>query len=761
MMRIVMLVLGALAAADAVWAQSVSVSTVSGQVVEQASGRGLADAQIELLPTNRTTAADRDGRWRFDRVEAGAYHVRVTLAGFAVETIAIVVADGGVPNLEVVLTPRAQRLHESVTVTALRQPAPSYDVPRSITVIDRRELDERLPRSTPEALWDAAGVFVQKTNHGGGSPYLRGLIGNQVLVLVDGIRLNNATFRYGPNQYLATIDPASIERIEVVRGAGSVLYGSDAMGGVINIVTKTAPGVGQPFAVHSQAATKFATSAMEQTGRFEASASGPRGGWRGGLSVRNFGDLRAGRGLGVESPSGYTELAVDTRADLLLSRSGRLTLAYQHDHQGDVPRWDQVTQRGFARYAFDPQVRRLGYARYEQTFASAWLRQFKATASVQRNSEQREYQRRDADILTVERDDVLVSGVSLEVQSRPVGSLAIVSGLDYYADRVQSAREDRTGGVGPGLSKRGLYPSGAAADAVALFSHATITHARWIIDGGVRVGRSEVSAPDPLFGSAHIRPAMVTASGGAMFAIAPWLRGYGTVSQAFRAPNIDDLSSLGQFDFGVEVPSPQLDPETSVTVEGGVKMRTTRAAASLAVYRSGLDRLIERVPGLFEGSPLRDGQAVYRKTNVGSALVRGVELDADVAVAAPVTLRGSLTYTHGQVTTIDEPMRRIPPLNGLVALRLTPAPRWWAEAAVRFAAKQDRLASGDIADYRIPAGGTPGWTVLNVNAGVRVRPGLELVGALQNLSDEPYRTHGSGIDGVGRSAWVGLTATLR
>jgi len=95
-----------------------------------------------------------------------------------------------------------------------RAEARAFDVPRSITVIESETLDQRLPRTTPEALGDAPGVFVQKTNHGGGAPYLRGLVGNQVLVMVDGIRLNNATFRYGPNQYLETVDPANIDRLE-------------------------------------------------------------------------------------------------------------------------------------------------------------------------------------------------------------------------------------------------------------------------------------------------------------------------------------------------------------------------------------------------------------------------------------------------------------------------------------------------------------------------------------------------------------------
>ena len=125
-------------------------------------------------------------------------------------------------------------------VTGARHDQRIVDSPRQIVVLTADDIRRRNYRSTPDALADMMGVFVQETNDGGGSPIIRGLVGNQVLIMVDGIRLNNSSFRLGPNQYFNTIDLNQIERIEVVRGAGSVLYGSDALGGVVNIITKAA-----------------------------------------------------------------------------------------------------------------------------------------------------------------------------------------------------------------------------------------------------------------------------------------------------------------------------------------------------------------------------------------------------------------------------------------------------------------------------------------------------------------------------------------
>ena len=126
---------------------------------------------------------------------------------------------------------------DEVTIIAQRNEQKVFNTMGSVTVLNAKNLKNYQYRSTPETLFGANGVFVQKTNHGGGSPFLRGLTGNQTLILIDGIRLNNSTFRYGPNQYLNTIDPFLIQNIEIYKGGGSVQYGSDALGGTLQINT--------------------------------------------------------------------------------------------------------------------------------------------------------------------------------------------------------------------------------------------------------------------------------------------------------------------------------------------------------------------------------------------------------------------------------------------------------------------------------------------------------------------------------------------
>jgi outer membrane receptor protein involved in Fe transport len=227
-----------------------------------------------------------------------------------------------------------------------------------------------------------------------------------------------------------------------------------------------------------------------------------------------------------------------------------------------------------------------------------------------------------------------------------------------------------------------------------------------------------------------------------------------SIAQAFRAPNIDDLSTLGPFDFGIEVPPAGLVPERSVSFEGGLKVNTPRVAASFAAFRLQLQDLIDRRRTTFNGSPVLDGQAVYERANVGEALVRGVESDFEWRVARGLSLFGFVATTYGQQLSGGVPMRRIPPANGLVGARYGWASGWWLEGTMRAARPQTRLAPGDLADHRIAPGGTPGWMVANLSAGTRLSERLLLSGGVANLVNAAYRVHGSGIDGPGRNAWL-------
>ncbi len=727
--------------------------TLRVEVRSAASGAPIGGARVEVDGQDARAVTDSGGIARVSDLPAGSAMVRVTAHEYRPVQASIEIARSEA-ILHVALAPVELRVDESVLVSAARADRAAADVPRSTAVVPRIALAERADRTSPEALQDRSGGWVQKTNHGGGSPFLRGLVGNQVLVLIDGVRVNNATFRLGPNQYMNTIDAFSLERIEVVRGSGSVQYGSDALGGVVNLISPLPVLSSGDVRAGGAVATRLVSAGMEQTARAEGSVSGSRAGMRGGVTLRNFGDLVAGGSLGTEAPSAYQESDADFSAIWMPSPRTTLTGVFQSVYQEEVPRFDQVAERGYDVYEFDPQSRRLGYLQWQQVVSSGWLDLSRVTLSWQRSDEGRRRRRTGSDLETTESDTVATVGFSADIYGRLASRARWSAGVEVYHDTVRSWRLDTNLATGASKPMRGLYPDGATRLSVAAFALGHFSLGRAGVDVGARYTRDEVEADDPVFGPLHITPDAIVGSVSVLVPLGRGLNAFGSVAQAFRAPNIDDLSTLGAFDFGVEVPPDSLDPERSVSLEGGLKANTSRVAATLAAFRLQLHDLIDRLPATFEGSPIWDGQDVYQRANVGEAYVRGIEADAEWRVTGALTLRGFVASTYGQQVTVDAPMRRIPPINGLVGARY----RWdrgvWLDAALRTAGAQTRLAPGDMADHRIPPGGTPGWTVVNVTAGTRVGRGLHLSAGIANIFNEAYRTHGSGIDGPGRNAWL-------
>ena len=272
---------------------------------------------------------------------------------------------------------------------------------------------------------------------------------------------------------------------------------------------------------------------------------------------------------------------------------------------------------------------------------------------------------------------------------------------------------------------------------------------------GLRYNANSIDIKDEMFGDVSISPMALTGHASIQYYVTDFMQFIGRINTAYRTPNINDLSSFGSFDYGIEVPNDNLEPERSVNFELGIKARSKSLTGSLFLYRNNLINLIDRikVPNNIDHPPL-DGENLYTKTNVGKAFIQGIEGDVTYQFSRIFSLYSFLNYTYGQNISKDEPMRRIPPLNGNLSI-IYNYNSLKLSFEYLFAAKQDRLSSGDIDDHRIPDGGTPGWQVLNLYGSYRIDSFLLSTGLL-NIFNEAYRTHGSGIDGIGRSMFVAI-----
>ena len=641
-----------------------------------------------------------------------------------------------------------------IVISANRFSTLNFETSEAVTVLGASTIVRNQLRSAPEALSISPGVFVQKTNHGGGSPFVRGLTGNQTLQMIDGVRLSNASSRYGPNQYFNTIDIFSIGKLEVLRGTGSVQYGSDALGGTVQAFTKELDFTGNSV-WHSMLVGRFATHGMEQTTHAEVSYQNVKTAFRGGFTWRNFGDVVGGDTTGRQSPSGYKELDFDVKGKLRFSSKSDITFLYQNVNEKDVDVYHKVVLENYAVNRMEPQNRQLAYVRYNFRPAVGLLKILHVTASSHRTLEGRESRKNGSNTLRYEQDKVHSVALSAEgfLQKGKIWSAS--NGADFYIDMVKSKRTDTDLSSNTATNKRGLYPDGSTLGSYALFSIHTFDFDKWIVNAGARYNAFVIQVNDALLGSVTIKPSALVVNGSVMRRIGERSNVFVAANTGFRAPNIDDLGTLGIVDFRYETPNYDLKPEKSFQYQLGYKFKGNKLRGELYLYRNELYNLIvrERV----EGDSI-DGYAVYQKENVERAFIEGVETSLEYSFNSFLMLSGSATYTYGQNFTRNEPVRRIPPFFGRLAVEYRKT-NWWSNLEWLAAAKQTRLAKGDKEDNRIPAGGTPGWNVFNVNAGYNWSF-LSFDLRLQNLLDEDYRYHGSGINGYGRSALLTVKLSI-
>jgi len=646
---------------------------------------------------------------------------------------------------------------EEIVFTADRAGRKPMHANGAIARIAGKALLMHAQRSTPEVLNELPGVFVQKTNHGGGSAFLRGLTGNQVLYLLDGIRLNNAITRYGPNQYLNTVDRYALSGMEVLRGSGSVLYGSDAVGGVVQLFSYE-PETGGKEGFSGLAISRLGSQHMEYTLHTRAvwrkEDSWATAAWTG----RQFGDLPGGRQTGIQRPSGYKEGNVDSKVRLKLGDRHVLQALFQRTRQPEVPVYHKYKLEDFVEHAMAPQHRALGYATYAYSPEKGILRRLSVTASFQEARETRRTRKWGSQVTRMEHDSVNVAGLIAEMETawqsqswRWTGS----HGVEMYSDRVGSSRQqlDALGQASP--PGRGLYPGGARQGSLAGFSHHTFYYRKFQVSAGSRLQWQHIRVPDVSGTPVILRPNAWVGS----LQVSREAGKHGqfllSLSSGFRAPNIDDLGTLGIVDFRYEIPNNQLAPERSWQWQGGYRLNRPRLGLEAYFYRITLLDLIVRNR---KGLELREGYPVFIKENAGLAFIRGWETAFCWEFSRHFQLMGQLTHTFGEHISQKEPLRRIPPMFGNLSLRYQSGKYRMGLAALA-ARKQDQLAAGDIDDNRIGPGGTPGWMVFHLQGGLQLgRVDLSL--SLQNLFHADYKYHGSGINAPGRSAILGLIWTL-
>jgi hemoglobin/transferrin/lactoferrin receptor protein len=690
---------------------------------------------------------------------------------------------------------------EPVTVTGSRGEAPRFEVSRSLDVLDRDAIERKNAKSMPDLLDELTGIHVQKTNAGAGTPFIRGLVGPENLYLLDGVRVNNSTFRTGPNQYLALFDPWSLSRVEVLRGPGSVMYGSDAMGGVIHALSLRPRALeDRAFGASARLGLASAWLGVEGSAQVDWDA-GPVRGYVGG-SFSRFGVQRSGGG--AEAPlSDFVRASARARAEWDLSGPWRLSEALFWTAALDAGRADSLS-RGDHR-AYDNHDL-LGYVRLERRGARL-LHGLRLTASYHLTDEVA----RRVSCLTHDDGAVVDRAACLAADSATLGKrrrqhdrvhtpglqaawearlwrgrLRSLVGLEGYLDWVGSEREDATAASDWAWEEqaRGSFSDGSrylqagafwTGDADLLILGPSVFN----LSGGLRLSHFRAWAPDvPGHGDVTYDFTGVVGSAGLAWRLKELAHVYLDFSQGFRAPNLQETTVLEDTADFYEVPNDQLAPERSDALELGARLRlawlTVQAAGFASWIHDAFDReAVSEADWTSLGLTMEEVgvRKVKRRVNASSGFIRGADGRVTVGPFAGISAYGSVAWILGDVD--DAPARRIPPLMGVGGLRWAcPRRGLFAEAYIKWAARQDRLSQGDRDDLRIcedpsrpgllmegaSCEGTPAYATVNLRAGYAPLSGLSLHLSAENLTDLRYRTHGSGIDRPGVNVMLGMVA---
>ena len=683
-------------------------------------------------------------------------------------------------------------------VTATRSgPRDTFDLPFMATSVDRQQIDRRQYRTTPQALRDIPNVMVQETAFGHGSPYIRGFTSFRNLFLIDGIRLNGPHFRPGPNQYWNTVDPGSIQRLELVKGPTSVLWGSDGIGGTVNAITKRPDTYGTGF--QSRSGTYLRVSSAEKSfmarQEFAGSVDGKLG-FIGGFGGKTFGDLQTG---GPEQEgTGYDEWNGDFKIEYFLTDNVRVVGAHYQVRQNNVPRTHKTVDReefesiprgslaqGDERKREIDQERDLTYVQIIGEDLVGPIDAYRASVSWQRQAEVRDRVRSNGN-RDLQGFEVGTLGAFAHLESpSPIGRLTY--GVEYYHNNVNSFMTD----FDPTTAEDTIQgPLGDEAETEQLgiflqdeidvtdrltvtlggrFNYASVEADR-VNDPNVDADAPGNTAADSTFSIEDEFDSFVGSARATYELMPDRLNVFGGVSQGFRAPNLGDLT---RFDTArsneFEIPAPGLEEERYITYEIGSKLRTETASARLAYFYTDIRDQILRFP---TGNMNAAGDFEVTKANVGDGQVFGVEFSGAWELAPSWTLFGNVGYVEGEVTNFvgppgnlrkqDDYLSRLQPLQGQLGLRWdSPNTRFWGEGLLRMAADADKLSARDRGDFqRIPNGGTPGYAVLSVRGGWRVNEHLNVVGAVENITDEEYRVHGSGQNRPGLNVILSVDVTF-
>jgi outer membrane receptor protein involved in Fe transport len=649
---------------------------------------------------------------------------------------------------------------EEIQVTATRRPAEIRETSAALTVLTAEDISRS--KLMTDALAARPGVFLQQTTPGQGAVIIRGLKGSEVLHMVDGMRLNNAIFRNAPTQYMALVAPGTLQRIEVVRGAAASLYGSDAVGGVVQALSRV-PALDSAGAAFD-AMLAFDTADQARTIRASAEFGDESLAALVSGEYLETGNRRVGGGERIV-PSAYDSKGGRIAVSATPTETEAWLFDLQFAEQPMTPRVDELvpgfgqTEPSSSEFFFAPNQRVFAHVRHTRE-DGFWGASWTFDAGWQRIVDDRVFRNYLSDIRQHEENRSDLLGLTVNA-SGDTASGAWVAGIEYYHDRVASIRveQDLLSGISEQVASR--FPDGSTMDQAALFgSYTHRLNDRHSLSGGLRL--SAISTELPAAGAtaaADVDQDDVSADFGWLFDLTAQTQLTANLGFGFRAPNVFDLGTLGERPGNrFNIPNPDLESEHITQFDLGLRHFGERWELDLVAFAL---HYTDRIASVLTGDSTPDGRDVIQSRNVETADIVGLEVGGRFLLSDALIADLVLNYLRGEQSEADGTMvpgDRIPPPNGRLGIRYQWRDDLLIEPYVVFAASQGRLSPRDLRDPRINPDGTPGWATANIRVSWTAEETWQVTLQLENVLDKRYRVHGSGIDSPGQNLYLGIQA---
>lgn len=685
-------------------------------------------------------------------------------------------------------------------------------------IISAEELEELSAQTTADVLQNADGIQVQKSQMGGGSPIIRGFEANRVLLVIDGVRLNNAIYRGGHLHNSVTVDNNILSQVEILYGPGSAVYGSDAIGGVVHFHTKDPKlSKGDSIITSGSGMLRYNSSNQEKSGHFDIAIGGKRFGSITSVSVNDFGDLMSGskrlhgyddfgkfnfyskRIEGKDSvvinknPNlqiGTAYKQIDLLQKLIYRHSEKITfkLNTQYSNSTDVPRFDRLNNveedrmLEYSEWYYGPQERMFAALKTELSASNFFFSKASFIASAQNINENRVKRKFGSNSRSSNSENVKVYGFNVDLARIIDSASQLFYGVELTHNDVISTAftEDITTGELGDESTR--YPDGSSAMSTGAFylSYAR-TFKKLITKIGGRfnynslqarfVDDSFVALP---FESINTTNQALSGNLGLVYLPTKNFKSNFNISTGFRSPNIDDFGKIFKKEDFVVIPNNNIAPEYAYSAELGFSKTFQREYHSnganiykvnfLTIGATGfctvLDNAIIREDYELNGldSLIYEGENRKIQTNINAeqAIIYGGSGRIKILFTKNIHLSSSINYTKGYLTNSKDPFAHIPPLFGKTRL-LFEKENWDIELFSHYNGwkrKADFAAGTSDNPQEATVDGSPSWYTINFRASLSLNESVTLQFGLNNLLDQHYKMFASGISAPGRNLMV-------